>query len=126
MSLLSKVIELKAEAWDEEVKDVEGPVVVDFWHNMCGWCLKLNPIFEQLPVHLENVKFAKMNVLDSSENRNMAMEHGVMGTPTIKVFCEGRDIGEIVGYRTLDKLIDELKEIFARREDCISQSTPLE
>jgi len=123
---LSKVIELQAEAWDKEVKGVEGPVVVDFWHNMCGWCLKLNPIFEQLPEHLQEGKYAKMNVLDSAENRNLAMTHGVMGTPTIKVFCEGRDIGEIIGFRTLDKLISELKEIFASREDCIAQSTPLE
>lgn len=123
---MSKVIELQAEAWDKEVKDVEEPVVVDFWHNMCGWCLKLNPIFEQLPEQLQDAKYAKMNVLDSAENRNLAMEHGVMGTPTIKVFCEGRDIGELVGFRTLDKLVSELKEIFASSEDCIAQSTPLE
>ncbi len=126
VSSLSKVIELQAEAWDKEVKDAEGPVVVDFWHNMCGWCLKLNPIFEQLPEQLQDAKYAKMNILDSTENRNLAMEHGVMGTPTIKVFCEGRDIGEIVGFRTLDKLVNELKAIFASREDCIAQSTPLE
>jgi len=126
VSSLSKVIELQAEAWDKEVKRVEGPVVVDFWHNMCGWCLKLNPIFEQLPEQLQDAKYAKMDILDSTENRNLAMEHGVMGTPTIKVFCEGRDIGEIVGFRTLDKLVNELKAIFASREDCIAQSTPLE
>jgi len=123
---LSKVIELQAEAWDNIVKEAEGPVVIDFWHNMCGWCLKLNPIFEQLPEQLHEAKYAKMNVLDSTENRNLAMEHGVMGTPTIKVFCEGRDIGEIVGYRTLDKLVSELKEIFDSSEDCIAHSTPLE
>ena len=122
---MSKVIELQAEAWDKEVKEAEGPVVVDFWHNMCGWCLKLNPIFDQLPEKLRDAKFAKMNVLDSAENRNRAMQHGVMGTPTIKVFCEGRDIGEIVGFRALDELVSELKDIFASREDCISQSTPL-
>ena len=86
----------------------------------------MNPIFEQLPEHLGDAEYAKMNVLDSTENRNLAMEHGVMGTPTIKVFCEGRDIGEIVGFRTLDKLVSELMEILASREDCIAQSTPLE
>ena len=123
---MSKVIELQAEAWDNIVKEAEGPVVIDFWHNMCGWCLKLNPIFEQLPEQLQEAKYAKMNVLDSTENRNLAMEHGVMGTPTIKVFCEGRAIGEIVGYRTLDKLVSELKEIFDSSEDCIAHSTPLE
>jgi thioredoxin 1 len=93
---------------------------------MCGWCLKLNPVYAQLPEHFDKAKFAKVNVLDSTENRRLAMDHGVMGTPTIKVFCGGRSVGEIVGFRSLDGLVMDLKEIFSRREDCLAKSTPLE
>ena len=46
---MSKVVEVDADAWEREVLQVEGPVVVDFWHHMCGWCIKLNPVYEQLP-----------------------------------------------------------------------------
>ena len=67
-----------------------------------------------------------MNVLESTENRMIAMEHGVSGTPTIKVFCEGRDIGEIIGFKDLEGLKDELGQILASREDCLAMSTPLE
>jgi thioredoxin 1 len=81
---MSEVTELQADTWDDEVAKAEGPVVVDFWHQMCGWCLKLAPEYEKLPQHFEDVKFGKMNVLDSVENRRIAMDHGVMGTPTIK------------------------------------------
>ena len=123
---MSDVIELSSDMWDKEVLSSEGPVVIDFWHNMCGWCLKLNPIFEQMPEHFENVKFAKMNVLDSAENRKTAMGIGVMGTPTIKVFCSGRDIGELVGFRTMEDLKKDLKEIIDKHETCLEQSTPLE
>ena len=123
---MSKVIELQAETWDEGVLRHEGPVVVDFWHQMCGWCLKLNPEFERLPEAFGNVKFAKMNILDSSENRRIAVENGVMGTPTMKVYCRGRIVGEIVGFRTREMLLKDLNEILSRKEDCLEQSTPLE
>ena len=123
---MSKIVDLKAETWDEEVLKHERPVVVDFWHRMCGWCLKLNPEYERLPEALENVKFAKMNILDSPDNRRIAVESGVMGTPTIKVFCKGRAVGEIVGFRTFEMLLGDLREILSKKDECLEQSTPLE
>lgn len=123
---MSGVKELQADDWESEVMKVESPVVVDFWHNMCGWCLKLNPIYEELPELFVNIKFGKMNILTSVENRSIAIKHGVMGTPTIKVFCQGRDIGEIIGFRNRDELIKDIKDILAKRDDCLSHSSPLE
>jgi thioredoxin 1 len=123
---MSGVKELQADDWESEVMKAESPVVVDFWHDMCGWCLKLNPIYEELPERFDNVKFGKMNILTSVENRSIAIKHGVMGTPTIKVFCQGRDIGEIIGFRNRDELIKDIKDILAKREDCLSHSSPLE
>lgn len=123
---MSKVKDLQAEDWKSEVLNAEGPVVIDFWHNMCGWCLKLNPVFAQLPDRFDRAKFVKVNVLESMDNRRIAMGLGVMGTPTIKVFCEGRPIGEIVGFRSLEGLVKDLNDIFSRRDDCLGQSTPLE
>jgi thioredoxin 1 len=123
---MSKVKDLQAEDWESEVLNAEGLVVVDFWHNMCGWCLKLNPVFAQLPGRFDRAKFVKVNVLESTDNRRIAMDFGVMGTPTIKVFCEGRPIGEIVGFRSLDGLVKDLNGILSRRDDCLGQSTPLE
>jgi thioredoxin 1 len=123
---MSEVIELQADDWESEVLKADGPVVVDFWHHMCGWCQKLNPIFAQLPEQFENVKFVKINILESEENRQAAMDSGVLGTPTIKVFCDGRDIGEIVGFRPLTRLVKDLGEILANKDECLGQSTPLE
>jgi len=123
---MSKVIELQAEIWEMEVMKSEIPVVIDFWHNMCGWCLKLNPIFDKLPEHFKNIKFGKMNILDSVENRETAMNNGVMGTPTIKIFCNGRDIGEMVGFRPLERLVSDLKEILDNKDECLAKSTPLD
>lgn len=126
-SVMGKAIEINADVWEKEVLKAESPVVVDFWHHMCGWCLKLNPIFEQLPEKFgDSVKFVKMNVLQSPENQKLAIGLGVLGTPTMKLFCEGRVVGEIVGYRSFEKLVQEIEELLKKREECLGQSTPLE
>ncbi len=104
----------------------EGPVVVDFWHHLCGWCNKLNPIFAQLPEAIPGAKFLKVNILESTENRKTAIDNGVMSTPTIKVFCEGRPIGELIGFKSHEKLVSELNEILNQKDSCLDQSTPLE
>jgi len=123
---MSKVVEIQAEDWDREVMEADAPVVVDFWHRMCSWCLRLNPVYEQLPDRFEGVKFAKMDVMGNRENQKLAMGLGVMGTPTMKVFYGGRDIGGIVGFRTLDRLEKEIKDLLDKKEECLHQSTPLE
>ena len=123
---MSDVKDIQADDWDSEVLRSAGPVVVDFWHHMCGWCNKLNPIYAQLPEAFEGVKFLKMNILESPENRRTAIDNGVMGTPTIKVFCRGRAIGELVGFKDYQKLTAELRELLEQSDSCLDQSTPIE
>lgn len=124
---MANVKELQADDWESEVLASDKPVVVDFWHPMCGWCNKLNPIFDQLPETFgDRVNFVKVNILQSPENQKLAMNLGVLGTPTMKFFCEGRDVDEIVGFRPLDRLIKEIEEILEKKDECLNQSTPLE
>jgi len=124
---MSKVVEVNADTWEREVLEADRPVVVDFWHHMCGWCNKLSPVYDQLPERYgDRVKFAKVNILESDENREIAMKQGVLSTPTLKFFCSCRVVGEIVGFRPLERLVKEIDEILERKDECIEQSTPLE
>jgi thioredoxin 1 len=121
-----KVVEVQSGTWEKEVMKADRPVVVDFWHPMCGWCLKLNPVFEQLPGKFgDGVKFVKVNVLQSPENQRLAMGLGVFGTPTLKLMCQGRAIGEIVGFRSLEGLVQEIEGTLKKKDECMMQSTPL-
>jgi len=80
-------VEVQADAWEREVLRAEEPVVVDFWHPICGWCLTLNPVYEWLPERFgERVKLGKVNALGSPENQRLAIGLDILGTPTIKVF----------------------------------------
>jgi len=66
MMNMKGVLELNAGSWDQEVLKSDKLTLVDFWHNHCPWCTKLNPIIDEVAEEYEGrVKFAKLNVLES-------------------------------------------------------------
>jgi len=120
------VVEVSAETWEKEVLESDIPVVVDFWHHDCDWCRALNPIYDELSnEYVGRLKFAKLNVLESHENQHIAIQYGIMGTPTLKFFCTGRTVGELVGYRPKNLLKEEVDRILSQIKECLEKSTPL-
>jgi thioredoxin 1 len=118
--------ELTADDWEEAVLDQEKPVVVEFWHEQCPWCLKLAPIYEELAAeYAGRAELMKLNVLADHENQHLALGYGVAGTPTMKVFCGGREVGELVGYMEKPELKEELDRIVDQSDRCLRQSSPL-
>jgi len=119
-------LELNASNWEQEVLQSDILTVVDFWHNRCPWCVKLNPIFSELAEEYEGkIKFAKLNVLANSDNRGIAVHHGVMSTPTLLFFCEGRPVEQNVGLMTKEQLRKIMDDMVKRHTKCIKQSTEL-
>ncbi len=42
-----------------------------------------------------DIIFVKVNV---DEQQDLVSRYGIRGIPVIKFFCEGKEVGEIVGY----------------------------
>jgi thioredoxin-like negative regulator of GroEL len=120
---MGQVVEIPTKSFDREVKVADKPVAIEFWIRSCSNCQKFVPIYEKLPeIFGDKVKFLKMNMFLSLENLKMAEGFGVEETPTVKVFCKGKEIGEIVGYRSLEKIVKEIEEILEREGYCSKQS----
>lgn len=103
------------------------PVVVEFWHDKCPYCKKIEPAVKQLPSILgDKASIVRINVLESKENRRLAISRGVMGTPTFKVYSCGREVGEVVGMETLEHLKEKVEVIVNSAGKCLGGSTPLE
>ncbi len=86
--------------------------------------MKLMPIFEDVSKqYYGKLTFAKVNVEEQDEN---AQKNGVMGIPVLKMFCNGRNVGELVGYMSKEKLILELDKMLATTSDCLKQSSTLQ
>lgn len=124
---MSYVADIDAEDWEREVLKSDVLTVVDFWHERCPWCLLLNPVIEEVAREYgDRVKFVRLNVLRSSENRRLAIKYGVMGTPTIAFYCNGRYIGSIAGFIPKEDLKHIIEDIMSRYRECARKSTQLE
>jgi len=49
----------------------------------------------------------------------------VMGVPTLKFFCAGRPIYEIVGLRSDGELREEFGKVLSIHQRCVFQSSPI-
>lgn len=116
------VIEVSSANWKDVLK-AELPVVVEFYTPTCPYCRLLTPIFQKLSKeYAERLVFA---MVDASVNNGIALGYGVMGVPTLKFFCAGRPIYEIVGLRSEEELREEFEKVLTIHRKCLSQSSPI-
>lgn len=123
---MESVSEVNAGNWQQEVSQSTMLTVVYFWHNQCPWCLRLNPIFNEITEEYGGkIKFAKLNVLENPANQEMASNFGIMSTPTLLFLCSGRPVEQIVGFMSREDLERAMEDMLLRHRQCISQSTEL-
>ncbi len=87
------MLELTKDNFEPEVLQSEGLVLVDFWSPSCGPCKELLPKVEALAeTYGDKVKFCK---LDVSKARRLAIKQKVLGLPTIIMYKDGANVGEV-------------------------------
>jgi thioredoxin 1 len=118
-----QTIKIDGMNWRDEVLKAELPVVVEFFSPTCPHCRLLTPIFQKLSE--EYFQKMKFGMVDTSKNSEIASGYGVMGVPTLKFFCAGRPIYEIVGRRSENELREELEKVLSIHTSCVSKSSPL-
>lgn len=108
---MAKISDIQAESFEDEIKNAGGAAVLEFWIRSCSGCQKFKPVYDKLPdVMGDRVRFLRMNMMRSIENLRLAEGMGVEETPTMKVFCNGDEVGEIVGYRPLEEAVREIED----------------
>lgn len=103
---MGAVKEVSSADFTAEVLDASVPVVVDFWAPWCGPCRVVGPEVDKLAERMgTTAKFVKLNI---DENREIAIEYGIMSIPTIAKFERGQVAAQVVGARGADALAKEL------------------
>ena len=109
--------------WETVVLGSKQPVAVDFWHEQCVWCKRLEPDLAAVASEKSwKIAFYKLHVFQEPE---ITRRYGIQGTPTIKFFCGGREVHEIIGYRPRAALALEIDAVLEKYKDCLDSSTPL-
>jgi thioredoxin 1 len=89
--------------FDAEVLQSDTPVLVDFWAEWCGPCLRVAPVLEEIAGELGNkIKIVK---LDIDANPNTARDYRVMSVPTLTIFKGGQPVKSVAGARPKGELV---------------------
>ena len=111
---MESISDIMAEDFEEAVTTSDMPIVLEFWVRSCSYCQMFKPVYDRLPGYYGGgVGFLRMNMLKSIGNLRLAEGMGVEQTPTMKVFCGGAEVGEIVGFRKFEEAVEELDSILS-------------
>ena len=93
---MSKLHQLVESTFDQDVLASAGPVLVDFYAAHCSPCRMMESVLDDIAREYEGrVTVGRLDV-DASDS--IAMRYGIMGTPTLGCFRDGRLVDRLLGY----------------------------
>ena len=94
-------------------------VAADFWALLCPYCMAFKPVFELAPPKDQDIEFVKVNVDQMPDIASK--KYGIQGIPVVKFFCEGKGVGEVVGYIPKDKFKKDIdKMVISTPPSCLA------
>jgi putative thioredoxin len=93
----------------------KGPVMVNYWTEKAGPCLRLWPVLEKLAGDYVG-RFLLVNINTDDEGA-LAREYGVTSVPTVKLFLRGQVVDQIHGAESEIQFRRMLDRHLARESD---------
>jgi thioredoxin 1 len=97
-----RILTLDDDNFDDEIKTIRGPILVEFWANWCGPCKTIAPRLDELADEMTGR--AHIARVDVDENGDLVNRFGIMSIPTLVVFKDGRVVDQLIGAAPKDKV----------------------
>ena len=99
----------------EKAKNLDKPIMVDFFGTWCGYCKKLDrETFANDKVDALSDKFICVK-LDTDKHQELSQKHNVRGLPTVVFFDkEGKEIQRVIGFRNASDFLEAMNEVLAK------------
>lgn len=82
-----KIVQLTDDAFEADVINASGPVLVDFWAEWCGPCKMIAPLLNDIAEeYADKVTVGKLNI---DQNPDTPPKYGIRGIPTLLLFKDG-------------------------------------
>ena len=98
---------LNEQSFTSEILNSTGVALVDFYADWCGPCKMVAPIVAEIADECADVVVGKINVDD---NLKIAHEYKVVSIPTLIVFKDGKEAARMVGFRSKQEILEQLKK----------------
>jgi len=111
------ILDVTRENFNEAVlsNSHKGPVLVNYWAENAGPCLRLWPVLEKL-ANDYNGQFLLVNI-DTNKEKQLAHDYGINSVPTVKLYINGEVVDQIHGYDSPDSFRKMLDKYLARESD---------
>lgn len=100
-------MELTAKIFKDNVIEVDGPVLVNFWGSWCIPCKQMEPVLKELAEGDLDIAVFRVNI---NRNPGLRAHHQIAGVPSFLLFRDGEERARIVGAQSLQQLEDFIRE----------------
>ena len=105
---MATIEELNDNNFKQNVLEVNGVIVVDFWAQWCGPCRKLMPLIEQIQNEFKDE--IKIYKIDADKNINTSKEYGISSLPSVLIFKDGEVKEIMAGMMQKSAIVSNIKK----------------
>lgn len=98
---------LTANTFNQHIKG--GIAIVDFWAEWCMPCKVMMPILNEL-ANASDAKY-KVYKVNVDQQRHLADRFKIRNIPTLIIFKNGKEVKRLIGVKTKDQIINEIKKL---------------